>query len=51
MAPDHLHQALAFAQELIAAADNISMVGGLKFSLAIGIHTGAAQVIKDKRVI
>jgi hypothetical protein len=43
-APDHHLQALAFAQDLIAAAATIKMPGGLSFSLSIGIHTGMTQV-------
>ena len=43
-APDHIHQAVAFAKELIEAAASIKMAGGLKISLAIGLHTGSAQV-------
>ena len=43
-APDHHHQALAFAQDLVAAAATINMAGGLRFSFAIGLHTGPAQV-------
>jgi hypothetical protein len=43
-APDHIHQAMAFAKELIKAASAIEMAGGLRISLSIGLHTGSAQV-------
>ena len=43
-APDHIHQAMAFAKELIKAAETIEMAGGLRIALSIGLHTGSAQV-------